>query len=260
MTSSPGPLATGRLSPVIMDSSTAELPSQDAVDRDPLARPDHDDVSRRTSSMGISASRPSRTTRAVPGREADELPDGVGGPALGPGLEHPAEEDEDDDQGRRVEIDRGHDPGPVEKRREEGCRRAVDIGRGRADGDERVHVGGPVPDSPPGPAIEPGPEDELDGRRQGPEDVWVPEEGRDPGEPMAHGPQEDEDADDRAGDDLGPEGPVFLLAEGPFRVARRAGRIRADDLVTGGSHGLAEPGQSGRVGEVFDSGHGASPC
>ena len=46
ITSSPGAFSTGMLSPLIIDSSTAERPSRDhAVDRDLLARPDDDDIS-----------------------------------------------------------------------------------------------------------------------------------------------------------------------------------------------------------------------
>ena len=66
MTSSPGPLATGIDSPVIIDSSTAEAPSTTTPSTG-IFEPGRTTTTSptTTSSIGISVSCPSRTTRAV---------------------------------------------------------------------------------------------------------------------------------------------------------------------------------------------------
>ena len=112
MTSSPGPTSTGIGSPVSIDRSTLEPPSTTEPStgtvspgrtrsRSPTA----------TASRATSRSSPPTTSRAVFGLEPDEPPDRAGCPDLGPGLQPPAEQDEPDDDGRRVEVGDGLDAG-----------------------------------------------------------------------------------------------------------------------------------------------------
>ena len=129
MTRSSARLVTGRLSPVIMLSSTPEAPST-TTPSTAIVSPG------RTRTMS-----PTRTSRdrhvdfgAVaqhargPRREADQPPDRVRGVRSGAGLEVPPEEDQRDDRGGGVEVERqavlAHpDAGGLEERRERGSRR-----------------------------------------------------------------------------------------------------------------------------------------
>ena len=196
----------------------------DAVDRDGLAGPDDEDVADahvfdRHLALAVG---PDDAGRAGP--QAHEAADGVGRPALGPGFEHPAEEDEDDDDRRGVEIDLGLDPGPAEEPGQDRRRDAEEVGGRRPHGDERVHVGRAVPEGAPGAAVEAQPEDELDRRRQGPENEEVLQEGRHPGEPVPHAAEEDEEGQEASPDDIPPEGPVLPVLSSPGRP--RPGRRR----------------------------------
>ncbi len=78
-------------------------------------------------------------------READQAADRIRGMQSGAGLEEAAEEDQRDDRGSGVEVERwtGLPPpkaGGLEEVREDDRRDRVRIGRRRTDRDERVHV------------------------------------------------------------------------------------------------------------------------
>ena len=97
----------------------------DAVDGDRLAGADADEVA--DADLGDRARRarrPPRSTRAVRGRQADQAPDRIGGVAPCARLEEAAEQDQRDDRGRGVEVDRQRlavhaEAGREEERREE---------------------------------------------------------------------------------------------------------------------------------------------
>ena len=144
----------------------------DTVDRDPLARPDAQEVAD-TDLLEGDLAFPAilddpRDRRAERGKPADR----AGRPALGPRLEPPPEQDQTDDDGRGVEVGHRLDAGRFDRAGPEGDDGAVGPGRGRADRDERVHVRGAVPCRAPGRAVE---------RATGPE---LDERGRDQGEPV----------------------------------------------------------------------------
>ena len=84
-TSAPAAFATGTGSPVIIDSSTIGRALDDlAVDRDPLAGTDLDDVAGAAPDRAAPrTASPSRTTRAVFGLQAHQALDRLAGAALG---------------------------------------------------------------------------------------------------------------------------------------------------------------------------------
>ncbi len=177
----------------------------DAVHRDLLARPHDDDVAdrhllHRDIHLLAVAHDPRR-----PGLQADELLDGLGGLALGPGLEQAAQQDEGDDDGRGIEVDVGAAAAGGEEAGEQDGRHAVEVGRRGAHGDEGVHVGGAVLERAPRPPVELPARPELDRRGQRPEQVVVAENSRQPcaGE-LGEGYQEHVGADDAGHDQLVP--------------------------------------------------------
>ena len=151
-TLSPGPLSTGRDSPVRADSSTAELPStmtpstgMDWPGRTTTRSPT------RTSSTGISTSAPSRRTRGGLGGQVHQAGDGLGGLALGAGLQELAQGDEGEDHAGGLEVQvhmvllhPGHVPVAQAVADLVDGKDAVDHSGGGAHGDERVHVGAAV--------------------------------------------------------------------------------------------------------------------
>ena len=127
-------------SPVSIDSSIAERAlDDDAVDRHLLARADPEQVADRDPlERHVDLAVPA-TTRADVGLEADQAADRAVVLALGPALQPAAEEDEADDDRRRVEVRLRVEPGLVDDVRVHASRRRCSPGGGRADRDERVH-------------------------------------------------------------------------------------------------------------------------
>ena len=148
-----GPFSTGRLSPVSIDSSSAERPSRtDAVDRHLLAGPhahevaDADLLDRHVDARAVAE------TRAV----AAASPISAGWrrrSALGAGLQPAAEQDQRDDDHRGLEVQSRGKPrcAPAAAR---GSRTRVAIRDAGADRDQRVHVGRAVARRAPGGAVE----------------------------------------------------------------------------------------------------------
>ena len=109
ITVSPAALVTGIGSPVTIDSSTAEVPSVTSPSTGIFSPGRTTTMSPgTTSSTGISASAPSRTTRAVRACKPDQLADRLAGAGLGPGLEQPAEQDQGEDHADRFEVHLAH--------------------------------------------------------------------------------------------------------------------------------------------------------
>src|SRR5659263_502130 len=143
-TSSPACFSTGRLSPVIIDSSTLEAPSRT------------DD--------------PGRTRR-----QPDQLFDCLGCLPLGARLQHAPEEDERDDDGCGVEIHRHAQPLRLEEGGEKYARNRVEVSRSAADRHQRVHIGRAVPGGAEGALVETPAHPELHRRRQRPQYIHVVE-------------------------------------------------------------------------------------
>ena len=103
MTVSPAFLLTGIDSPVSIDSSTCELPSDDlAIDRDLVAGPDHDGVADQDlggRNLDLAAVAQHGRHRR---REVHQRADGLRRSGAGPHLQPMAEQDEDEQNGRRL--------------------------------------------------------------------------------------------------------------------------------------------------------------
>ena len=138
----------------------------DTVDGDPVAGPDTEEVADRDGLERHLVVRP--VTHDERGRrtEADQPMDRAGRPALGAGLEPAPEQDETDDDRRRIEVGDGLDTGRRDEVRPHRDHDAVGPGRRRADRHERVHVGRPVAGRPPRRAVEAAAGPELDERRR----------------------------------------------------------------------------------------------
>ena len=114
-----------------------------AVDRDPLAGPDDDAVSRdevRDRDLDLAAL--AEHARGI-GGEMQQARDGVAGAAASARFERASDEDQRDDGGRRFEVDRGVSfaaGGHEHVRRDRRDRRRHERHAG-PDGHERVHVG-----------------------------------------------------------------------------------------------------------------------
>ena len=176
MTSSPGPTATGIGSPVSIDASTADPPSTTTPStgtRSPGRTRRRSPTATASSATwwSVAVTHDERGRRA----EADQAMDRAGRPALGPRLEPAPEQDEADDDRRRIEVGDGLDTGRDDQVRPHGDHDAVGPGSRGADRHERVHVGRPVACRPPGRAVEAAAGPELDERRR---DQDQPVEGR----------------------------------------------------------------------------------
>jgi hypothetical protein len=86
--------------------------------------------------------------------QADERADGRARLPLGSCLQHAAEQDERDDEGRRVEVHRHAQALMLEESREQHAEHAVQVGGRGAHGDERVHGGRAVAQGRPGRRVE----------------------------------------------------------------------------------------------------------
>ncbi len=160
ITSSPGAFSTGSDSPVIIDSSTAVPPFDDhAVDRDLLARPDQDDIAPLhlidRDVLLDALAHDARRLRL----QAHQPPDGFAGAAVRSRLEELAQQDQGDDDRRRLEVEVAGD-----QPEEDG--QGVDVGHRRAHGDQHVHVGRAVAQRLVGPDVVLAAHDELHRRRQ----------------------------------------------------------------------------------------------
>ena len=241
ITSSPWPLSTGIGSPVSIDSSTAEPPPTTTPSTGTFSpgRTTHEvaghDLGHRHVGLAAVAQHAGRL-----GLQADERADGQAGLPLGARLQHAAEEDERDDEGGRVEVHRRAQAVMGEEAGEEHAGGAVDVGRRRAHGDERVHVRGGVAGGRPGAAVELGADPELHRRGQRPQEPAVVHEAGQEGKPVAHAAQEDDHREGGADDDLGLEAAVLGAARRRLRVHRRL-RVRL---------GCAAVGRGGRLGYV----------
>jgi hypothetical protein len=103
---SPSLFSTGRLSPVIMLSSTLEWPLATTPSTGIFSPGRTMTVSpRTTSAMAMSSSTPLRTTRAVLALQAHQLLDRLAGAPLGPRFQQLAQHDQRDDHRRRLEVD-----------------------------------------------------------------------------------------------------------------------------------------------------------
>ena len=110
-----------------------------AIDRDLLARPDphavtHDDGGNRHFGEAVAAKHMGRLRL-----QANQMADGLSGPAARPGLEDTSRKHQHDNDGRGFEIDMVG-PGRQRLGEERGDQR-IEIGGRRAQHDQRVHVG-----------------------------------------------------------------------------------------------------------------------
>ena len=117
-----------------------------------------------TASSGTSWSRAVTDDARRRGAEPDQPVDRAGRPPLRARLEPAPEQDEADDDRRRVEVGDGLDAGRLDDRRPQGDHHAVGPGGGRADRHERVHVRRPVAGRSPRRAVEAAAGPELDER------------------------------------------------------------------------------------------------
>jgi len=149
----------------------------------------------------------------------------------------------------------------LEERREEEAEHAVEVRRGRAHGDQRVHGRRAVLQGRPGGGVELPPHPELHDAGQPPEEVAVVHPGGQEREPVRlHRAQEDEDAEGEADRDLALERAVGGGAGGLFGLRRRLGRLlagarrRLDDVVAGAAHRVHQVLAGRLAGEVGDGG------
>ena len=186
-----------------------------------------------------------------PGPQAHEALDRLGGLSLRPRLQEPPQYDEADDESRPVIVDVKVDPRVGEGGREERGQRRVEVGRESPHGHQRVHVGGLLFQRLQGPRVKAAAHPEDDGCRQGKEDIEhrLAGDGAEEGEPLLHGPHEDDHAEDDAGDELDGQLPKLLLA-GLFDGVLPRGIENAEILVPGLRDGLAQPACACPVGTV----------
>ncbi len=222
----------------------------DAVDGDRLAGSDahqvtDPDLRDRDIDLRSVAEDPRR-----PRGEVDQAPDGVRRVAPGAGLEEPSHQDERDDRRRRVEVHGQRlavhaQSGGDEERREQDRRDTVAIGRGRADRDERVHVGGPVAERLDGTDVEDRPGPELHGRRESQLEPGVHEERR---QPWGDGhPGEPEDQRERQdGRDRQPSAQVGRVSGRRLVALRLRGRCLRHISLVIGARGLLDAGDVAR--------------
>ena len=155
MTRSPGPFSTGIGSPVIIDSSTALVPSSTTPSTGTFSPGRTRSRSPTwTSSSGTSSSRPSaRSRRAVFGARPSSAWMALDGLAPGPQLEHLAEQDQRRDDRGGLEVDRDVPVMVAERGREDAGEErrddAVDVRRAGAERDQREHVEAAVHDARP---------------------------------------------------------------------------------------------------------------
>ena len=126
-----------------------------AVDRHPFARAHehevaHDDLSPRAGRC----SRPSRSTRAVFGCRSARARSAAEVCRLARDFERVADQHERDDEEHRLVVDVGGDAARREHVRRDRRQHRVGEGGAGAHGDERVHVGGVVPEGLPGAHVE----------------------------------------------------------------------------------------------------------
>ena len=213
-----------------------------AVHRHPLARPDQEPIARRyrleRHRLGVAALHAMGHARAQV-EQAAHRPRGAG-PRLG--LEHPAEQDQDDDHGGGVEVDVRGDPGGEEPAGPHRGGERVEVGRERPHADQQVHVGGAPSDPGPGAAHERPTRPPLDrGREQELDQVLGPlvdggERAHPPQVAQHHHRQRQGGGDDEAPAEPGQlGGALALLGVVGHRTRHRA---RA---VAGGAHRLGQP-------------------
>ena len=145
---------------------------EEAVDRDLVAGPDaqqvaHEHLLQRHLDLVGAAHDP-----GGPSLQADETPDRARRLAFGPAFQPPTQQDQAQDDRRRVEVGLWVEPGLVDELRIHRHEHAVRPGRGRADDDEGVHGRAAVPPGAPRGAVEAGAGPELD-ERGGPQDELV---------------------------------------------------------------------------------------
>ena len=152
VTASPSVFSTGSGSPVIIDSSTDERPSITLPSTGMLSpgrtrsrSPALHVVERHVRLGSVLADAPRRLRRQV-----EQRADRRAGPLARPQLQHLAEEDQRDDDRRRLEIDRHRAAMAAELVREDARKQrrddAVEIGRADAERDQRPHVRAAVDD------------------------------------------------------------------------------------------------------------------
>ena len=139
VTGEPGDLATGAGSPVIIDSSTCDAP-RSTTPSVGIRSPGRTSTTSptRTSCVGTSSVSPSALDMSDARREPRERGDGSGRPTFGARFEQPAQKDERDDHAGGFVIDLSRAGG--QQLRGEGRDGGKEIGAGRADRDERVHI------------------------------------------------------------------------------------------------------------------------
>jgi hypothetical protein len=159
---SPTALATGRLSPVISDSSTWLRPSMIAVDGHPLARADTTMSPTATCSTGVEISAPSRQHAGDRRAQRVQRADRIGRLPLGARLEPLAQQHQRDDGRRGLEVQVRHAVvGVLEQQ--------VDrqpVGRAGAQRHQQVHVAGSCLHRLPAGAVEARAQPELHRRGQ----------------------------------------------------------------------------------------------
>ncbi len=167
--------------------------------------------------------------------------------APGARLEEAPQQDQCDDRGGGVEVERepcvAHpDTGGVEERGKQDGGDRVGVGCRRADRNQGVHVGGPVAECLPGADVERPTSPELHGRREGELEQRIREDRGEPRKECHPGqPQEERDRQQPGDDDPDPEGSDVSLA-GLVALGPGPGHVGDFSLVVAG-------------GSLLDAGH-----
>ncbi len=171
------------------------------------------------------------------GSQLQQGPDRAGRPALGTGLEPAAEQDETDDQRRRVEVGLMPDAGRHDLLGQQGDEHRVPICRQRADRDQGVHVRLAVPSAPKRCDQEAPAEDELHdggGNQEPAVDVDHRPRRTAGGEHDRHHHGADPERDDRACQELPSLArPLRLIGRDRLVISGAGGRIAAHVIPSG---------------------------
>ena len=168
------------------------------------------------------------------GLKSHQLADGRGGIVLGTRFEQPPQQDKGDDHARRFEIDVRLDAPRKPETGKQHVEKAEQIGGARADGHQRIHIGGTVAELPPRIDEKAPPQPKHHGRRKQPH-------GR---SGIGRMLEEHGDNHNRHGERSGPERTDFqdaeLLRALLFGQQSRIVAGIGHQVVSGLPHGIAE--------------------
>ena len=225
-----------------------------AVDGDLLAGTDHHDVVGPELARVDVAELFAELEVSDLGLELDQGADGGHGASAGPGLEELPQPDEGNDHGRGLEVDMAAEGGDEEDHG------GVEVGHGRAQGDEHVHVGAAGAEAAPGATVEGSAGIELHRGGQGEEEPGQPGGGAERAEEAeiaAHA--EDEEGEGKG--DADPEGALLavelgltlLLDGGPISLGALGGGGE-QEAEASAAHHLAQGLEVGGAGVELDGG------